>query len=164
MAPPLPAQVSGPGEGHTVAVGPLEQIVFKATGSTTGDAFEFLELRVQPGGGPPDHLHRDHDEAYYLCAGSLRFRLGDQLFTATAGTYVFASRGMPHGFRNTGTAAATMLVLVRPAGLQGFFERLGPLLFGAPDEAEIARVSAEYACEDVAPLAVDESGHPTTSP
>jgi mannose-6-phosphate isomerase-like protein (cupin superfamily) len=72
VTPPLPAQVSGPGEGHTVAVGPLEQIVFKATGSTTGDAFEFLEMRVQPGGGPPDHVHRDHDEAYYMCAGALR--------------------------------------------------------------------------------------------
>jgi mannose-6-phosphate isomerase-like protein (cupin superfamily) len=78
-----------PGERHAVAVGPLEQIVFKATGSTTGDAFEFFEMTVQPGGGPPDHTHRDHDEAYYLCAGSLRFRLGDQLFTATAGTYLF---------------------------------------------------------------------------
>jgi quercetin dioxygenase-like cupin family protein len=164
VASPPPAQVSGPGEGHTVAMGPLEQIVFKATGSTTGNAFEFLEVRVQPGGGPPDHMHRDHDEACYLCAGSLRFRLGDQLFTATAGTYVFVPRGMEHYFRNTGTAPATMLVLVRPAGLQGFFERLGPLLFGVPDEAEIARISAEYACEDVAPLAVDESSHPTASP
>jgi hypothetical protein len=56
-----------------------------------------------------------------------------------------------------------MLVLVRPAGLQGFFERLGPLLFGTPDEAEIARVSAEYACEDAAPLAGDESGRPAGS-
>ena len=100
MTSPLPAQVSGPGEGHAVAVGPLEQIVFKATGSTTGDAFEFFELRVQPGGGPPDHMHRDHDEAYYLCAGSLRFRLGDQLFTATAGTYVFVPQGTAHAFAN----------------------------------------------------------------
>jgi quercetin dioxygenase-like cupin family protein len=157
----LPAQVSGPGEGHTVAMGPLERIVFKATGSTTGGAFEFLEMAVQPGGGPPDHIHRSHDEAYYLGAGSMRFRLGGELFTATAGTYVFVPRGTPHAFTNTGTAAATMLVLVRPAGLQGFFERLGPLLFGALDEAEIARISAEYATEDVAPLAVDETGHGT---
>lgn len=164
MASPLPAHVSGPGEGHNVAVGSLEQIVFKATGSTTGDAFELLEMTVQPGGGPPDHVHRDHDEAYYLCSGSIRFRLGGELLTATAGTYVFVPRGAPHAFTNTGTAAATMLVLVRPAGLQGFFERLGPLLFGAPDEAEIARISAEYATEDVAPLPVEESGHPTTSP
>ena len=163
MTSPMPAQVSGPGQGHTVAVGPLEQIVFKATGSTTGDAFELFELTVQPGGGPPDHTHRDHDEAYYLCSGSLRFRLGDQLFTATPGTYAFAPRGTEHGFTNPNSEPATMLVLVRPAGLQGFFERLGPLLFGAPDEAEIARVSAEYACEDAAPLTVDESGRPSGS-
>jgi quercetin dioxygenase-like cupin family protein len=137
--------------------------VFKATGSTTGNAFEFFEMRVQPGGGPPDHVHRYHDEAYYLCAGSLRIRLGDRMLTATAGTFVFVPQGTAHAFVNTGTEAATMLVLVRPAGLQGFFERLGPLLFGEPDEAEIARVSAEYACEDVAPLAADETGHPATS-
>jgi hypothetical protein len=56
-----------------------------------------------------------------------------------------------------------MLVLVRPAGLHCFFERLGPLLFDAPDEAEIARVSAEYGCEDAAPLTVDVSGGPTSS-
>ena len=76
------------------------------------------------------------------------------MLTATAGTYVFVSRGTPHCFINPGTAAASMLALVRPAGLQGFFERLGPLLLGTPDEAEIARISAEYASEDVAPLAL----------
>ena len=156
MTSPLPVQVSGPGEGQTVDMGPLEQVVFKATGSTTGGGFELLELRVQPGGGPPDHVHRNHDEAYYVCSGALRFRLGDQRFTATAGTYVYVERGEPHTFANPGTTAATALVLVRPAGLQGFFERLGPLLFGAPDEAEIARISAEYACEDAPPLAINE--------
>jgi quercetin dioxygenase-like cupin family protein len=139
-------------------MGPLEQIVYKATGATTGDAFEFLEVRVQPGGGPPDHVHRDHDEAYYLCTGSLRFRVGDELFTATAGTFVLVRKGTAHAFTNPSTEPATMLVLVRPAGLQGFFERLGPLLFGEPDEAEIARISSEYASEDVAPLAADETG------
>ena len=54
-------------------MGPLEYIVFKATGSTTGGAFELLELTVQPGGGPPDHLHRQHDETYYLFDGTFRF-------------------------------------------------------------------------------------------
>jgi mannose-6-phosphate isomerase-like protein (cupin superfamily) len=159
---PVTAQVSRPGEGHAVAVGPLEQIVF---GDRLDDrrCLRVLRDNSAPGGGPPDHTHRDHDEAYYLCAGSLRFRLGDQLFTATPGTYVFAPRRTAHGFTNPHSEAATMLVLVRPAGLQGFFERLGPLLFGAPDEAEIARISAEYACEDAVPLTVDESGRPTSS-
>ena len=145
-------------------MGPLEQVVFKATGSTTGGAFELLELRVQPGGGPPDRCGSGSmTRRWTRCSGALRFRLGDQRFTATAGTYVYVERGEPHTFANPGTTAATALVLVRPAGMQGFFERLGPLLFGAPDEAEIARISAEYACEDAPPLAINESGDPTVS-
>jgi quercetin dioxygenase-like cupin family protein len=133
-------------------MGPLEYIVFKATGSTTGGAFELLELTVQPGGGPPDHLHRQHDETYYLIDGTLRFRLASDLITGVSGSTIFVPRETEHAFFNGSAAPARMLVVVTPSGLQDFFERLGPLSFGPPDEGAIADISAEYGCEDVPPL------------
>ena len=138
-------------EGPTVEMGPLEQIMFKTTGPTTGGAFDLLEVTTQPGGGPPEHVHHRNDEAYYLIEGSFQVKLGNDVFTATPGSFIFVPRGTPHAFGNTSTEPARMLVIVTPGGMQGYFEQLSPLLFGPPKEAEITRVLAQYSAEITGP-------------
>jgi hypothetical protein len=50
VAPKLSPLVLTSEEGPTVEMGPLERIMFKATGPATGGAFDLLEVTTQPGG------------------------------------------------------------------------------------------------------------------
>src|SRR3954471_17916635 len=90
--------VLGSGEGTTIqgpAGGPL---TFKARGEQTGGSLTALENVIAPGDGPPLHTHAHEDEAWYVIAGTLRFRLGETLSEAPAGSFVFVPRGTPHCF------------------------------------------------------------------
>jgi quercetin dioxygenase-like cupin family protein len=151
MMPTLRPLVVAAEQGPTVEMGPLERIVFKTSGATTGDAFDLLEVTTQPGGGPPEHVHHRNDEANYVINGALRVKLGSDLFTAEVGSFFFVPRGTPHAFGNVSAEPARLLVMIMPGGMQGYFEQLGPLLFGSPNQTDVARILAQYNAEVTGP-------------
>jgi quercetin dioxygenase-like cupin family protein len=51
------------------------------------------------GFGPPLHVHSREDKAMYLLEGEIRFRQGDEEFTAGPGSWVWGPRGVPHAFQ-----------------------------------------------------------------
>jgi quercetin dioxygenase-like cupin family protein len=117
----------GPGEGATIegpAGGPL---TFKVRGEQTGGSLTAFENVIAPGDGPPLHSHANEDEAWYVIAGTLRFRLGDTHAEAPAGSFVFVPRGTPHAFTNAGEDPARILVLFTPSGMERFFDRFAAL-------------------------------------
>ena len=73
--------------------------------------------------GPPLHYH-DFDEAFYVLAGELTFRLGDELLTRRAGELAFAARGAHHTFANRSAAEARTLIICTPAGFERYFQRI----------------------------------------
>ena len=73
--------------------------------------------------GPPLHLH-DFDEAFYVLEGELTFRLGDELFTRSAGEMAFAPCGVAHTYANHSGAAARALIICTPAGFERYFARM----------------------------------------
>ena len=84
-----------------------------------------FENVVSPGQGPPRHLHRDTDEAWYIVEGSMRFRLADEIHPAGPGSYVVVPRMTPHCFQNIGAAPATILVtFAPPVQMESFFRSL----------------------------------------
>lgn len=50
----------------------------------------------------PLHVHHADDEAWYVLAGRLGFRLGDEELSAGPGQTVLAPRGVAHTFWNAG--------------------------------------------------------------
>ena len=113
----------GPGQG-TVIHGPVGgPLTFKARGEQTGGSLTALENVIPPGEGPPVHTHANEDESWYVIEGELRFKLGDELSTATAGSFVFVPRGVPHAFKNVGGEPARLLVMFTPSGMELFFDR-----------------------------------------
>src|SRR5262249_32981777 len=96
-----------------------------ASGEDTGGAYALIHGVVPPGGGPPPHVHRREDEAFYVLEGDLAFRADGRDIAATAGAWGAVPRGSLHTFRNTGTAAARMLIVVTPSGLERFFAEVG---------------------------------------
>ena len=119
----------------------------KASAASTGGALGLVEASIPPGSGPPPHRHTREDEALYLLAGSLEIRADQDIVHATAGDFVFLPRGTAHSFRNMGVDAARALIIITPAGFEGFFADGGAPAQPAapappPGPAELARVLA----------------------
>ena len=101
--------------------GPGELLTYLMTGEETDGAYFLSELRVAPGGGTPPHIHHREDEAFRMLEGSLTIHVGADTITASAGDFVFLPRGIAHAFKNIGDSDARALVLITPAGFEGFF-------------------------------------------
>lgn len=97
---------------------------FKATASSTHGRFSLMERVLPPGGRmPPPHSHTGNEEAYFVLDGTVEFRVADEVFAGSNGTFVLVSAGDSHTFGNTSDDPARLLVLHAPA-LDNYFEDL----------------------------------------
>ena len=114
---------------------------FKATASSTHGRFSLMERTLPPGGRmPPPHSHVGNDEAYFVLDGIVEFRIANEVFQGTHGTFVLVQAGEAHTFGNTSNEPARLLVFHAPA-LDGYIEDLERLwaLPESPDrDAELA--------------------------
>src|SRR5262245_14263787 len=88
--------------------------VVKVAGSDSNSAFEVIEY--QGPAAPPPHIHRLHEEVFYILEGRFSFVLGQDSVEADEGTTVYVPRGTRHGFSMSPGSRA--LLVVSPAGLQ----------------------------------------------
>jgi quercetin dioxygenase-like cupin family protein len=102
--------------------GPGDVYTFLVTGAESGGAYFAMEAVVQPGGGPPPHIHRNEDETFYVVGGECSIRLDDEIVTAGAGDFVNIPRGRVHSFRNDGATPMRMILTFTPSGIEKFFE------------------------------------------
>ena len=98
---------------------------FKATGKETGGGYTIIDQIIQPNSGPPPHIHRREDEAFYILEGTFSFLCGEKTSLFEAGSFVFVPKGTLHTFRNAGEQKGRLLVIITPAGLEEFFYSLG---------------------------------------
>ena len=156
-----PAEIihARPGEGAAFsAVGDVYRNL--ATGAQTGGAYALCEARVLPGGGPPPHVHRREDEAFFILEGAITFTLGERRVVATAGTFVQAPRDLPHAFKNDGAVPARMLIMVTPPGFEQFMAEFAqpvpsfdspPLPVTPSDIERLVAVAPKYGLEILPP-------------
>lgn len=111
------------GEGTAVwIVDALDTI--KAGSGQTGGRFAVMEAVERQGAGPPLHVHEVEDEGYFVVEGEYSFFVGDALFEAREGTWVYAPRGIPHTFRCESPLGRLLWVIV-PGGWESFFTEAG---------------------------------------
>lgn len=119
-----------------------------ATGAETGGAVGTVEFTLPAESGFPMHIHHHEDEVHYILEGTLLFVAGDLRIEAGPGTYIFAPRGLAHGFKAIGEGPTRFLESFLPAGLE--------LLFATPDAlqaaTELGRTNVRYGLEVVGPL------------
>jgi quercetin dioxygenase-like cupin family protein len=72
--------------------------------------------------GPDTHVHREHTDGFYVLEGELEFELDGETSAASAGTWVAATPGVAHTFRNAGDGRVRFVNIHAP-GL-GFDEYL----------------------------------------
>jgi Cupin domain len=65
------------------------------------------------GSGPATlHVHHEDDEAWHVLEGELRFRFGDRVEVAQAGSTVFVPAGVPHTYETL--PGARYLIILTP--------------------------------------------------
>ena len=129
----------------------------KARAADTGGALGVVETDLYRGFGPPLHVHRREDEAFYVIEGEVRFRLAEEEFVGGPGTWVWGPRGVPHTFK-VESEAARALILVTPAGFEAMFEVGGVPVSESPeppvqeyDPAHTVAISEQFGFEVVGP-------------
>lgn len=102
----------------------------KATKNETGGLFSFFVSTVPPGESVPIHIHKKEDEAYYILDGIFEIydKTNNQTLTVGKDSYVYVPKGINHGFKNVGETPASMILIITPGGLEGFFEEIGQLI------------------------------------
>jgi quercetin dioxygenase-like cupin family protein len=127
-----------------------------ADGSSTSGRIGVVECQLAPGwAGPPQHVHREHDETFFVLTGAVRFTSGTDLVIACPGQIVTAPIGDPHTFANADDQTpAGLLCTLNPERYIDYFRELSQLSPGADgrlDPAQILAVMARYATEPYRP-------------
>ena len=151
----MTVKLTAPGEGEEFPAGPVRFRILE-DGTDVDQRFGVAECHLSPGWtGPPQHIHRQHDESFYVVTGTVRFTSGTNELLAPAGSLVTAPIGEPHTFSNADPeAAASILCTVVPERYLGYFRDLQSLRPG-PDgmlvPAEVLELMARYATEPYHP-------------
>ncbi len=149
--------ILGPGEGRTIPG--TDAITLKATGEETGGSIGFLEATSPPGYGPPRHIHRSHDELFYVLEGEFLFLVGERQVRAQPGTFVFIPRGTVHAAKGIGTEPCKVLAAYIPGGLEHSFEEFARLRTEQGEDANrstgrgrsVEEINQKYDSEFVGP-------------
>jgi mannose-6-phosphate isomerase-like protein (cupin superfamily) len=141
-------------QGELIQAGPMRLRILE-DGQHTDHRLGLLEITIPPRiDGPPQHIHRQHDETFFVISGTPTFTCGGKTISAQPGALVTAPRGTPHTFANPGKQPVVMLCTVTPDLYVKYFRDLVALQPGPNglDPTEVAQVMARYATEVVRPV------------
>ncbi|MBP2579853.1 quercetin dioxygenase-like cupin family protein [Streptomyces sp. PvR006] len=141
--------VVGPDGGEAIVLGSTHMRILE-DGSHTGHRLGIAESVLAPHTpGPPQHRHSQHDEGFYIVAGTVRFTVGNKDYDATTGALVMVPPGVPHTFANITDRPAVMLSTFTPALYVQYFRDLqNAMADGRPLTPEAgAQVMRRYATE-----------------
>ncbi|HEX5005668.1 MAG TPA: cupin domain-containing protein, partial [Hyphomonadaceae bacterium] len=118
----------------------------------TKGAVGVVRVFVPPGAGAAPHVHSREDEVFTVVRGHYRFRHGDQVMDAPAGTVVFLPRGIPHTFRNVSDEPGEHVLTLIPGGLEKCFREVSAAGLQMPgDKAKIDEIVAKYGLTNLPP-------------
>jgi quercetin dioxygenase-like cupin family protein len=134
-----------------------ELLTVLASAEQTGGAFSLMEERLPRGAEPPPHVHHREDESFFVLEGSMTVRVGDDVFRATPGSFVFCPRDVPH-LLTVESDEVRMLTLCTPGGVEQLFIELGtpagartlPPDGDEPDLERVVTLAAHYGAEVLA--------------
>jgi mannose-6-phosphate isomerase-like protein (cupin superfamily) len=96
----------------------------------TGGAISVLMGWHKPGEGPPDHVHYNQEEMFFIVEGTYELTVDGKTSTAGPGTIVFIPRDVVHRFKNVGATTACMLDWTLPGGQDHYFKAVSDLAAG----------------------------------
>ena len=123
---PLQATIVTPEQAEPIKPFGLDMKVLLTT-EATGGAVSVIMGWHKPGEGPPDHLHFNQEEMFFVVEGTYELTVGDRTSTVGPGTIVFIPRNVVHRFRNVGDTTACMLDWSLPGGQDHYFKAISDL-------------------------------------
>ena len=113
----------GPDEGKALPNPIGGRMVVKLRDGDAGGSFSVHDNTIPAGSpGPLPHLHRNHEETFYVLDGELTVRVGERTITAPVGSFVVIPCGVAHQPSNPGTEPTRVLLIFSPSGMEHFFE------------------------------------------
>jgi mannose-6-phosphate isomerase-like protein (cupin superfamily) len=150
----MSVHVVTPDTAEVITVGSITVRLLE-DGSHTGHRLGLVECSLPPGSpGPPQHIHREHDETFFVLAGTVRFISGTEHLDLPIGDLLTAPIGTPHTFSNPDpNQPATLLCTVTPDRYVNYFRELGALATGGEQAYPnaILEVMSRYATEPYRP-------------
>ena len=118
---------------------------YKIGGADAGGRFAVVHHPIEPRAlAAPLHRHRHEDEASYVLRGTLGALLGDNVLTASPGTWVLKPRHQWHTFWNAGDEPCEIIEIISPAGFEEYFREVAQT-WG--DLQAFAEINAKYDLE-----------------
>src|SRR5262249_61748301 len=114
------------GEGRVIEVGPIRMPV-KESGERTRGTLALVEFSAAGAfHSPPPHIHREHEEGFYVLDGELELTAGTQTIRAKPGTFVMVPIGVAHTFGNATSGAPRFLCTLSPGHYARSFHVVPP--------------------------------------
>ncbi|WXL27887.1 cupin domain-containing protein [Ectopseudomonas mendocina] len=136
-------------DGHKVRHPSGAFMNIKVFAHETNGAYSLMETVLPPGGVVPKHVHEHEDENNYILDGQLTMHIGDEVFTAKAGSFVVAPKGVTQFFRNDGYEDCRFLTTFTPGGAEEYFREAGELIKstpnGRPSREKLLALQEKYA-------------------
>jgi len=143
----MSVHVLPPGGGRSFGPGILTKVEYGES-----EDFAAFESELPPSwDGPPPHVHRSYDEAFYVLDGSIAFLCDGTTRDCPTGSFVFVPRGAAHGFSNPAPTPARILVITSPGAIrlvESIYEELER--GGQPDPTAMAALYARFDSEILA--------------
>lgn len=125
-----------------------------------------MEMTLPVGSSPPLHVHHALDDTWYILAGEMVVRCGDDVTVVGAGHWVSMPREVPHTFRVVGSREARILLvhdnasfrdLIRAVGVSAASHVVPAQPVFLPKD-ELARVAAAHDLTPVGPpMGIEEA-------
>ena len=137
-------------DGGDALINPIGgRMVAKVRDMYTAGAYSVHDNFIPAGSPwPRPHLHRRHEEAFYVLEGRLTVRVGPRTIEAPVGSFVVVPRGVVHQPLNPSSEPTRVLLIFSPGGMDRFFEEAAegriPLQGPPPTDPEVQERLAAF--------------------
>lgn len=141
--------IIGPGEGEPVDLGTTKMRIIEDGRTTDGRLGIAVATLAPHTDGPPQHLHTQHDEGFYVLSGTARFSSGSTVRDAPSGSLVMIPSGVPHTFENATDEPTVMMSTFSPSFYVQYFRDIADMIAsGRPMTPEsVGEIMARYSTQ-----------------
>ncbi len=125
-------------------------IDFKVSSLDTDGGLFIIENTNDRKGGPPQHLHHEQEEWFYVVESDYIIKIGDERHRLGPGDSILAPRRTPHVWAHVGDGKGRLIIAFQPAGaMEAFFNEMAQA--NTPSREELRVLFSSHGMEVTGP-------------